>query len=519
MEATAQTEIFRYAKLIIKRRYLFLSLSFCIMSVIVWGSYFIPEKYEAKSTIFIERNVIEKLVKGIAITPSMDARIKVLRDTMLGRSLVLDVLRKLDLDSEVKNDQELEEMIVRFQEKTSIRVRNNNLITVSFVDKNPELAMNYINSLVSEYVEKNIFAKREEAYDATKFLKRQVAFFKEKMDKGEEAVIKFRQEQGIYIAMDERSLINEIKKYEQEIEDIKIRRNELTATKTSIEKQLEGEKPFMTMFSTKGVDGRVESLEKRLQQLLISYTENYPEVIRLKAEIEALKKQQAAPSKADTGTQTESEISGINPMYQELKQKIIEIEAEISALNAKEKHLEALTKDKEQKLKNVPASRKKLADLEKERDSFKSVYESLLVRLGQSEVSKQMEIEDKATTFRIIEPAILPTLPVSPNRKMIILAGIVMGFLGAFGTIFLIDNMDSSVKTIDTLKSFKLPVLAIIPTIESAEYQRMRKRKDILLYSLSGFYMLCILGVLAMEFLGMTYVEEFISNIFMYVKG
>lgn len=513
---SSQAEILRYLKLIAKKRYLFIITSLCIMSVIVWGSYFIPEKYEAKSVIFIERNVIEELVKGIAITPSMDSRIKVLRDTMLGRSLVLDVLRKLDLDSEAQDDQELEEMIVKFQEKTNIRVRNNNLVTVSFTNKDPMLAKDYINNLVSEYVEKNIFAKREEAYDATKFLNKQVAFFKEKMDKGEEEIIKFRQEQGIFIALDERSIINEIKNYEKQIEEVKIKENGLIATRNSIKRQLENEDPFtVTMFNSRDIEGTIKSLEDRLKQLLVSYTENYPEVIRLSAEIEALKKQEANQSSGSSNIRTDSEISAINPVYQELKQRLMGIETEISSINAKEKYLTALIKKKEEELRNIPESRKKLADLQKERDSFKNVYEQLLVRLGQSEVSKQMEIEDKATTFRIIEPAILPTIPVSPNRKALILAGIVIGFLGGFGVIFLLDNMDDSVKTLDTLKILGMPVFAVIPHIQSAEDVIKGRKKDILLYSIAGLYMLVILGVLAMEFLGLTHVKEFINNIVM----
>ncbi len=507
------SEMLRYRKLIIKKRYLFILLSLVIMSIIVWSSYLIPNKYEAKSVIFIERNVIEQLVKGIAITPSMDARIKVLRDIMLGRSLVLNVLRNLDLDTQAKNDKELEMMIVGFQKKTNITVRNNSLITVSFIHRDPTLAKNYINNIVNEYLEKNIFAKREEAYDAAKFLKKQVAFFKGKMDKGEDKIIKFRQQQGIYIALDERSMIDAIKAYSNKIEQIEIKRNELVAIKNSIKRQLEGVEPFtITMFTMSESGGGIEILENRVEQLLVKYTENYPEVIKLKAEIEVLKSQNSNSPEDFFNDERDSETSSTNPVYQGLKQRHVEVETEISALNAQQEYLSGLIKKKEEDLRDVPESRKKLADLEKERDSFKSVYGQLLIRLGQSEVSKQMEIEDKATTFRIIEPAIMPSIPVSPNRINLILAGIIFGFIGAFGIIFLLDYIDDSVKTFDTLKTFGLPVLAIIPGIQNSEEIIKRRKKDVLLYSIAGLYMVCILGVLTMEYLGFTYVEEFIRS-------
>lgn len=508
---TPQEELLRYIRLLVEKRHRFIIISVCIMSIIIWGSYFIPRKYEAKSVIFIERNVIEELVKGIAITPSMAARISVLRDTMLGRSLIQSVLRKLDLASVAKNDTELEHMIVGFQKRTAIKDRDN-LITISFIDKDPQLAKNYINTLVDEYVEKNIFAKREEAYDASKFLNRQVNFFKEKMDKGDEAIVKFRQEQGIYVAMDEGAIIKEIREHKGEIERLKIRENELTATKQSIEKQFEKEAPFtVTMFNSRDVARTIESLENRVRQLLISYTDNYPEVIKLRAEIETLKNP-GTDQQSSVG-QSDSEVSAINPVYQELKQRLMEIDTEIEAVKAKEKYMRALIDKKEEDLKNVPEDRKKLADLEQERDSYRSVYEQLLGRLGQSEVSKQMEIEDKATTFRIIEPAVLPKIPISPDRKILILAGILFGFLGGFGIIFLLDNIDDSVKNVDALKSLGMPILAIIPYIQSSEDRIRSRKKDLLIFGLTGLYMISILGVLAMEYLGLPYVDNFFSNV------
>ena len=296
MELT-RAEIFRYLKLLKEKRYLFIGMSLCIMSVIVWGSYFFPKKYRAASTIFIERNVIEDLVRGIAITPSMDARIKVLRDAMLSRSIVLDVLRKLDLDSETKNARELETMIVAFQKRTNIEVRKNYLVNVTYVNNDPVLARNYVNTLVSEYVENNIFAKREEAYDATKFIKGQVSFFKGKIDEEERIIIKFRKDQGIYVAMDERSFIDEIKEYGKELERVKIDKYELSAIQGSIKKQLSGEEPYtVTMYTRKGLKGIIKARENNLRLLMMRYTEQYPEVVRLKAEIEALKIEQKSES-------------------------------------------------------------------------------------------------------------------------------------------------------------------------------------------------------------------------------
>ena len=71
--------------------------------------------------------------------------------------------------------------------------------------------------------------------------------------------------------------------------------------------------------------------------------------------------------------------------------------------------------------------------------------------MGQSEVSKQMEIGNKAATFRIVDPAILPKVPVSPNILKMLLLTLVGGLGCGFGTVFIRENLDTRVRDISFL--------------------------------------------------------------------
>lgn len=508
-----QTEIRKYLKIVNKRKYLFIILSLCSMSVIIWGSFFMQKKYEAKSTIFIESNVIKNLVSGIAISPSMDDRIRVLRYAILSRGLISKVLSDLDVDSKKVDD--FEEKIKDYQKRTAISVKGNELFIVSIIDIDPKFARDYINTLVRRYVEENITAKREEAYGANRFLNEQVVQFKEKLDNADDKIIKFRREKGIYLSVDEASIIEEIKEYKKEIEDINIMRNQLVATRNITKMQLKNEEPMTVAFSrhTGGSENAlVSTLENKLKMLLIRYTENYPEVIKLKAEIEALKRQQAEPPDKKENS-TEPEMSTMNPIYQQLKQTLLQTEAEIDALDAKKRQFAVLTGQKEAELRSMPEGKKILSDLEKERDSYNRIYEQLLGKVGQSDVSKQMEIEDKATTFRIVDPAILPIKPVSPNRIKIILLGLFFGVVGGFGGVILREAFDSSVKDLQTLRSFGVEILAVIPRIFNEEENMRKAKKDKLVYTIAGSYMLIICILLIHEIMGLTLIDSLLNHL------
>ncbi len=520
---SSELDIKRYLQLIHKKKHIFIITAITIITVAVIGGYFLPKVYEAKSTVFIEKNVISNLIKDIAITPSMEERLRVLSYAMKSRNLLLKVIDDLAPDVNREDSAEVEKLVERFQENTDINIgsrsrgREMDMFIVSYRDEDPKLARDYVNTLVRRYVEENLSAKREEAYEANRFLAEQIRFFKKKLDTAEEEITSFRRDKGIFIAVDERSIVGEIKNAQEEIEELKLQKMALEAKKSLIKKQIEDESPYtVAIFGRRtgdSLDNRLIMLHNRLNELMVKYTENYPEVIRVMAEIESLNEQLKNEQTVNGDSEgAGTEMSTLNPLYQQLREELSSIGLELAALDAKEEHYKKLIASKKTYLRTIPVEKKNLADLERERDTSNNIYEDLVVRLGQSEVSKQMELQDKATTFRIVDPAVLPVKPVSPDRVKIILLGILAGLAGGFGIVFMLDNMDKSVRTVNALKTLEIPLLAIIPSIRNPEELIKRKRKDILIYSLTGLYMLCILGVFAIEFMGLTYIDDFVQQ-------
>ena len=188
-----------------------------------------------------------------------------------------------------------------------------------------------------------------------------------------------------------------------------------------------------------------------------------------------------------------------NPVYQEVQQNVFDLEAEISSLQSRKKQLSKILIEREQVLQNVPENQKHLALLEQARDSNRRIYEELLMRHSQSEVSKQMEIGDKATTFRIVDAAFLPRAPVSPNMMLQILLSIAFGLGAGFAVVFVLDNSQNKLTSIDQLQRYDVAILATIPTLHHPEQVRVIKRQDTIVYVAAAAYFAGILGVLLLE--------------------
>ncbi len=508
---TKTEELNKYLKMLMKRRYLFIVVSLVVMSVIAWGSFFLPKRYEASSTVFIEKSVIKDLVKGITFTPSIEDKVRILRYAMLSRTFVTNVLQSLDQDLKTKNEKELEQLVQDYQKRTQISIKGNDLFIVSLRDTDPKLATDYVNTLVRKYVEENISNKRQDSYGADRFVSEQLKTLKEKLDKADNEIIKFRQQRGLSVGLEEGLLVKDIRTYQTELEGIQIKRNELVATRDSIKRQLKLVKPYTVALMSKDTSNEVEMLERRLKQLTVNYTENYPEVIRVKSLIASLKKQKESAQPANSAGN--EELSTVNPVYQGLEQQLYQVESEIEAITARQRQLHATVGGKERNLRNIPEDQKMLIDLLKERDSTRVIYEQLLSRQGQVELTKQMDVEDKATTFRVVDPAIIPKKPVSPDRVKMILMGIIMGFIAGAAAVFVMEMFDSSVKDVSSLKKLGYDVLAVIPTIFNQEESSKIAKKDRMVYVIAGCYFALICLVLTHEMLELTLIEKVLTKL------
>ncbi|MSN27138.1 MAG: chain-length determining protein [Geobacter sp.] len=474
----------KYLNLVKRNKVLCLVPALAIMTVITVASYLIPNQYEAKCTVFVEKSVISELLKGLAFSPSADDKIKVLSYALSSRTLISKVLDELDLEK--NNGYEQEKLIKKYQDKTQIKIKDREeLFVVSFQDKNPKIARDYVNALVRRYIDENTSSKREESYGANKFVSEQLTTFREKLDKSEEAANAFKSGSGSIASMDPSLLLKDINDSQQRLDELRIRR-------TQLETALSG------LSRVSSAQSNMPTLQKRLQELQLQYTDSYPEIQRVKEDIRALNEQLKSGQRIDTPVDS--------PEY-------AKINSELRALRQAETNLANNITKNRSLLHNIPAAKATLDSLEREKNSQKNLYEALLARQGQSEVSKQMEVQDKSTVFRVVDPAVLPYRPVGPDRARIILMGILAGIGGGLGLVLLKDQMDGSIKNIDMAKQLGFPVLAVIPRIEDPQRLAQQAKSDRRLYVAAGVYFTIILLVLATEVAGVTVISKAITRL------
>lgn len=479
-------ELERYARLLLARKRFWVVVALLIMTLGVVISYLLPKKYEAQSTVFIEQSVISDLVKGIAVTPSMNDKIKVLSVSMLSRDTLSKVMRILDKDVDLDTEALREAYMMDLRERISIRLdEKRGIFYITFVDRDPRFARDFVNTMTQVYIESNTASKRDESLAATRFLSDQIAGIKKRIDLVEEEINQYKGEHGLKLTVDEGIIRFEIANAEKRLEAIRARRFEL-----------ETQERLFPSSGGGGQGGGVAEMERQLATLLTTYTESHPKVVRLKGAIAAAK---ANPPRG-TGDGGASRGRAF-------------IQAEMQSNKAAEESQLRVIDENMALLRELPTLRTGLNELLRKKESDIQLYNQLMTRHSQSEMSKQMEMENKSMTFRIVDPAVLPDKPISPKRLLIMFASVVGGICVSSALIILPYMMGGAVKSIADLRVFNMRVLAVLPLIPKPEEDRRRKRADRIFMAGAAFYFSLLLAVGVLEAMGRPYVENVLGRI------
>ena len=322
-------------------------------------------------------------------------------------------------------------------------VGNTSLLAISFADQNPRLASEIANEVASSFINQGVDQTSETSDLARQFIQEQVAQVKEKLQDSERALLDYAKAEGITVTGGEMSLIA------ANLEQIN------TALSDAIQERLDYERLVKQIDAGRGAS---------LPQVLDS-----PGIQNLKqqqAELNAEYKQKRALLKPDF-----PEMRQLQSQINELGRQIDDA-VEVVTISIRQKRDETFDKeaDLKGKLKELEQEQVAYQDkniqytiLKREVDSNRSQYESLIGKLNEVGVGSELKRENTA----IVDTAVAPSGPFSPNRNENLAIAFALSGLLSAGLIYLRELLNNTFSIPDEIESeLKLPVLGILPLIE-----------------------------------------------------
>ncbi len=138
----------------------------------------------------------------------------------------------------------------------------------------------------------------------------------------------------------------------------------------------------------------------------------------------------------------------------------------IEQARAAEKSLQDATQDQEKAALALNKAAIGYQELARQAETDRALYESVLRQIKSTDLTKGV----KANAVAVVEHSPLPRVPVSPNTTKSMLLGLLGGIAAGLATIFGLNVLDRSIKTVDQAEStLGLPVFAAVPEVKRAE--------------------------------------------------
>jgi succinoglycan biosynthesis transport protein ExoP len=223
---------------------------------------------------------------------------------------------------------------------------------------------------------------------------------------------------------------------------------------------------------------QLASLRRQLEELRRKFTDQYPDVVRLRTELAALEQQLAqSPAPASAATPPAATSATVDRKALIL-QSIADADKELKALKDEEMALRQSVSSYEQRVENVPKRQEEFQTLSRDYNTTKERYETMLKRYEEAQLAASLEQGQKVEQFRILDAAIAPREPAAPSRLRLFMIGLVLAIGTAVGAVVLAERLDTAFHSIEDLRAFvAVPTLFSIPLIATAADRRRYWRR------------------------------------------
>ncbi len=445
----------------------------------------LPNVYRSTATVLIERQEVSETFVKPSVTGEPETRLHTITQEVLRRSRLDELIHRFGLYPELRKGLPPEVVVERMRRDIQVEFKAAEptgsrgatiAFSLSYRGTDPQTVARVANTLASSYVDENLKIRERQASGTTQILRGQAEEMKRKLDEQERRVREFKarhigelpQQQAANLATLER--LNAQLRLNSD--------NQLRAMerRERLLKQLADLDPAGSAGGPDATANRIGRLKQELTELRTRFSDKYPDVVRVKAEIAALERQ-LAEAKPDATPGTTPAPPDDQPLHR-LREALKTVDAEMAALRSEERNLRQAIATYQQRVENAPKWEQEFQQVLQDSETMKDLYSALLKRYEDAQLAESVEQHQKGEQFRILDPAIPAREPSAPNRLRLILTGILLSLGLAAASVALAERLDASFHTVGELRAFStLPVLVSIPRIGTAADLRQRRRR------------------------------------------
>lgn len=438
----------------------------------------LPPKYTSQALVLIEPPTVSPNIVEPVDTVDLTQRLASLRQQILSRTRLEPIIRKLNLYPADIDRVSMDRLVARLQDDIEVSPVQPMAQTggslpgfyVNVTMSQAQTAQEVCNAVTSMFIEESLRLQNQRSAQTTDFLSQQLADAKSDLDAKDAKLAAFKMRYFGSLPDDEQSNLNILGTLSNELDAatqaVSRAEQDKSFAQTMLNQQLASWQAAQTSEDPESMQQQLIALQTKLANLLTQYTDSYPDVIRTKADIAALRKRLA---QADA-----SAVPVTGPTGLIVPAAILQLRAQIKAddqtIKDKNKDQQDLKRQialYESRVQSSPVIEEQYKELTRGYQTALESYNDLLRKRDASAMSQALNAQQEGELFSLLDPANLPDTPSFPNLYKFALGGLAAGLALGLAITFVMEMKDTSMRTErDVEFALRLPVLAMIPAVQ-----------------------------------------------------
>ena len=499
---TSQKTLNDYVDILKRRKWTLIipALTFFVAAAAIALS--LPPIYKSTSTILVEEQEIPAEFVTATVTSFAEQRIQTINQRIMSYTRLIGIINRLNLYPDLRDQWTTEEIAEKMREDIHFESMSVDVVdrrtgrpttatiafTLSYEGKNPDTVQRVTDVLTSLFLQENLEVRERQTKETSMFIEEEMKKVQVNLNELDAEMAAFKAKHINELPSLLQLNLQSLHTMESSITRLNERLGVLKERKEYLETQLAVISPNLEQEQR----SRMEELKLQLAYLKSRFSDEYPDVIKVKAELVEIEKDKSLRNDESELTDNRPD----NPAYITLASQLAGIKSDIDSIKRQIMGFTQKVSQYRHRIEATPKVEEEYNSLLIEQENTRAKYSDLMRKLMEARVAYGLEKDQKGERFTLIEPARLPKKPHKPNRVVILLIGVVLGIGAGCGVAYLKESSDQTVRNSDTLTlATSFPVLVTIPEITNKrDTIRTRKKRIYLMTGLALFIFISLVG-------------------------
>jgi polysaccharide chain length determinant protein (PEP-CTERM system associated) len=450
----------------------------------------LPNRFKSTTLVLVEQpSVPTEFVKPVDTT-DVNERLASMQQQILSRTRLEPLIHQYGLFQSDMNKMSVDDLVGRLQKAIEVtpvlpmaETRASNLpgFFVNVTLDDARTAQEVCTTVTSMFIEENLRRRQSQSEDTTQFLSQQLTEAKANLDEQDAKLAAFK---GHYIGAlpdEEQTNLNLLTGLTSQLDAasqaLARAQQDKTFIQATLTQQIASWEASKSGQSPETMDQQLAVLQTQLASLKARYTDDYPDVIKAKADIAALQKKIAENDAQKTvDDSSKAQKTSVEPLQiTQLRAQVHTYDQVIAEKTKEQEQIKQQIKTYENRVQSSPGVEQQYKELTRGYQTASESYAELQKKVSDSAMATDLERKQQGEQFRVLDPANLPEQPSYPNRPLFALGGFAGGLALGIGITLFVELQNSSMRSErDVEFALRLPVLAIVPAIEAVSSKKTK---------------------------------------------